>query len=60
MAMPLYEQTSELRKRILGDEHPNTLETMQNLAMSYYHFGRRQEAMPLYETDVRVPATYIG
>jgi hypothetical protein len=31
-AEPLYRRTLELRKRILGEEHPHTLSSMNNLA----------------------------
>jgi len=43
--MRLDKQTLELRKRILGDEHPATLRSMNGLATSYSYLDQYQEAM---------------
>jgi hypothetical protein len=32
------------QKRLLGEEHPNTLTSMNNLALTYHHQGRWDEA----------------
>jgi hypothetical protein len=34
-AKELFVQVMETRKRVLGDEHPNTLSSMGNLALTY-------------------------
>jgi hypothetical protein len=34
----------EMRRRVLGDEHPDTFVTMGNLASTYYDQGRWKEA----------------
>lgn len=47
--MDLFRQTIELQKRILGDEHPNTLLSMSGLAGSYYMLGQYQEAMEIFK-----------
>ena len=36
-------QTIELQKRILGDEHPDTLRFMNGLAKSYFNLDQYQE-----------------
>lgn len=46
-AMPLFHQIFEARKRLLGDEHPDTLRVMNNIAESFTKLGRYQEAMNL-------------
>jgi eukaryotic-like serine/threonine-protein kinase len=38
-ALPLFEQTLAKRKETLGPDHPNTLNTMNNLAMAYQKNG---------------------
>ena len=44
----------ETRKRVLGEEHPNTLTSMGNLASTYRQQGRSKEAE---ELEVRVMET---
>ncbi|KAI9773955.1 MAG: hypothetical protein M1839_001967 [Geoglossum umbratile] len=46
-AMELRVKVLEASQRTLGNEHPNTLVAMSNLASSYSDLGRRQEAMEL-------------
>jgi len=46
-AESLHLQTLELRKRVLGEEHPDTLMSADNLAMIYGAQGRYDEAEPL-------------
>ena len=40
-------QVLEIRKRVLGEEHPNTLTSMGNLASTYADQGRWKEAEEL-------------
>jgi tetratricopeptide (TPR) repeat protein len=57
-AEELFEQVMETRKRVLGDEHPDTLASMANLASTYWNQGRWKEAeelnMQVIETRKRV------
>ena len=48
-ALPLLEQTLELRKAKLGPEHPDTLGTMGNLAKTYLVGEQPEKALPLFE-----------
>jgi tetratricopeptide (TPR) repeat protein len=48
-AVELKEKVLEATKRTLGEEHPDTLLSMGNLASSYSDVGRRQEAIELEE-----------
>ena len=43
------EAVLEKRRRILGDEHPDTLTTMHNLATTYRAQGRNVEAATIEE-----------
>ena len=45
----LYERTLADCERALGADHPYTLRTRNNLAMSYWAAGRTAEAIPLLE-----------
>ncbi|KAF2008245.1 hypothetical protein BU24DRAFT_210045, partial [Aaosphaeria arxii CBS 175.79] len=46
-AEQLFVQVVELAKRVLGEEHPNTLTSMANLALIYTYQGRWKEAEEL-------------
>ncbi|MCJ1255882.1 Kinesin light chain 3 [Lignoscripta atroalba] len=59
-AVKLSEQVLKVRKRILGDEHPDTLKSMNNLACSYSDLGQRQEALKLSEQVLKVSKRILG
>jgi tetratricopeptide (TPR) repeat protein len=40
------------RERVLGDTHPDTLASRNNLALAYQATGRLGEAIPLYERNL--------
>ena len=48
-AAALQEELLEKRKLILGVEHPTTLTTMDDLALTYWEQGRMTEATSLEE-----------
>ncbi|MFC4066705.1 FxSxx-COOH system tetratricopeptide repeat protein [Actinoplanes subglobosus] len=48
-AVPLYEQALADRRRALGDDHPQTLVSVNNLAGAYESAGDLGRAVPLYE-----------
>ena len=48
-AVPLLEATFTVRQRVLGDDHPDTLTSRNNLAYTYESAGRLDEAIDLYE-----------
>lgn len=50
----LYAQTLAVTKRTLGEEHPNTLTSINNLAELYGSQGRYSEAEPLYVRALEV------
>ncbi|KAL9606787.1 MAG: hypothetical protein Q9179_000077 [Wetmoreana sp. 5 TL-2023] len=53
-ALQLTERVVEVYQRSLGEEHPDTLSSMNNLANRYSEAGRRQEALQLTERVVEV------
>ena len=48
-AIPLFEQTLADRRRLLGEEHPDTLSSADSLAHAYESAGRLEQALPLFE-----------
>jgi serine/threonine protein kinase len=50
----------ELRKRVLGPEHPDTLNAMSNLAYSYDRQGRWQEAKEMLEKLLEIHERTLG
>ncbi|KFG77601.1 hypothetical protein MANI_021620 [Metarhizium anisopliae] len=59
-AFELREKIFEASQRTLGDEHPDTLDAMNNLANSYRDLGRRQEAMELEEKAFEASQRTLG
>ena len=45
----MWEEVLSLRKKVLGEEHPDTITAMSNLAASLSELGRYQEAVKQYE-----------
>ncbi|KAH8804021.1 hypothetical protein DL96DRAFT_1686779 [Flagelloscypha sp. PMI_526] len=48
-ALKLKEQVVELRKRILGPEHPHTLTSLHVLALTYFDLDQHPEALDLMQ-----------
>ena len=56
----LNHQTLEARKRVLGPEHPDTLSSMNNLALAYHALGRDKEAEALFRQTLDIRRRVIG
>jgi hypothetical protein len=59
-AEALQVQVMQMRKRVLGDEHPDTLTSMGNLASTYRNQGRWQEAEELEVQVMQTTKTALG
>jgi tetratricopeptide (TPR) repeat protein len=59
-AMGMMEACLEARKRVLGDDHPDTLDSMNNLALTYVELGRHEEAMGLEEACLEAQKRVLG
>ena len=59
-ALGMTEQVVQLRKTKLGEDHPDTLCSMHNLAVWYSEAGRRPEALQLTEQVVQLSKTKLG
>ncbi len=58
--LQLTERVVEVRKRTLGEEHPDTLRSIYSLAISYRDVGRPQEALELAERVVEARKRTLG
>ena len=50
----------ETRKRVLGEEHPDTLTSMNNLAYTWKEQGRDEEAIKLMTECVQLRTQILG
>jgi tetratricopeptide (TPR) repeat protein len=59
-AEPLYEQALKLYRTVLGEQHPSTATSLNNLALLYYNQGRYEEAEPLYKQALTICIKVLG
>jgi tetratricopeptide (TPR) repeat protein len=59
-AIPLCEQTLEIWQSELGDRHPDTATSLNNLAALYYSMGAYDRALPLYEQAIDILEDVLG
>jgi tetratricopeptide (TPR) repeat protein len=59
-AEPLYKRALEGLERVLGKEHPDTLTSVNNLALLYQAEGRLAEAQPLYKRALEARERLLG
>ncbi|MEO1396829.1 MAG: toll/interleukin-1 receptor domain-containing protein, partial [Cyanobacteria bacterium J06634_5] len=59
-AEPLYIDALAMRKRLLGDEHPDVAGSLNNLALLYYNQGRYSDAEPLYIDALAMSKRLLG
>src|SRR5262249_11558165 len=57
---PAFEETARLAKAKLGDDHPSTLTSMNNLASVYHATGQIEKALPLYEATLPLMKAKLG
>jgi eukaryotic-like serine/threonine-protein kinase len=60
VALPLFRETLKVREARLGREHPETLESMNNLAGAYRAAGKVDLALPLFEKTLKVAESKLG
>ena len=54
------ERTYEIRHRVLGDDHPDTLVSMNNLAALYMDQGKSSQAEPLLTKSLAIRSRVLG
>jgi tetratricopeptide (TPR) repeat protein len=60
LALPLFEETLKLNKAKLGADHPVTLTSMNNLAVSYQAADKLDLALPLFEETLKLNKAKLG
>ena len=50
----------EISDRVLGEEHPDTLRSMFNLALTYERLGRSDEALKVHEACLAIRKRVLG
>ena len=56
----MHEQALADRERVLGPDHPDTLDSRDNLALAYQAAGRTDEAIPLHEQALAAYERVLG
>ena len=59
-AIVLLEKARTTRQAKLGPEHPDTLESMNNLALAYRAAGKLDLALPLFEETLKLKKAMLG
>ncbi|MCA9125281.1 MAG: CHAT domain-containing protein, partial [Planctomycetales bacterium] len=59
-AEPLYRQSLEIRKEVLGEKHPDYAGGLNNLALLYYHMDDFASAEPLYRQSLEILKPVFG
>ncbi|AFZ26376.1 tetratricopeptide repeat protein [Cylindrospermum stagnale PCC 7417] len=59
-AEPLYLQSLEIKKRQLGQDHPDVANSLNNLAALYEFQGRYSDAEPLYLQSLEILKRQLG
>jgi len=48
-ALPLFKEAYRIRKEVLGEKHPKTIMSLNNLTQTYHELGDLQDFLPLFE-----------
>jgi tetratricopeptide (TPR) repeat protein len=59
-AEPLFTSVLEARRRLLGEDHPDTLLSMNNLADQYLYEGKYAQAEPLFTKVLDLQLRVLG
>src|SRR5271157_2157900 len=59
-AEPLLQEALRIRQKVLGSEHPDTAQSLNNLALLYWATGEYAKAEPLYQEALRILQKVLG
>jgi tetratricopeptide (TPR) repeat protein len=59
-AEPLLQEALRIRQKVLGSEHPDTVTSLNNLAVQYQDMGEYAKAEPLYQEALRLHKKVLG
>ena len=54
------QQVLELRRKVLGSEHPDTLRLMNDLAFTHSELGRHEKALAMYQQVLELKRKILG
>ncbi len=60
LAQPWYQQSVSIVKSRLGENHPDTATSLNNLANLYLHQGKYEQAEPLYIQTLELRKQFLG
>ncbi len=60
MTLRIYEEVFNIKERVLGAEHPDTLTTRHNMAWALDKQGKYDEAMRIYEEVLNIQERVLG
>jgi tetratricopeptide (TPR) repeat protein len=60
IAMPLFQRALRLREQVLGELHPDTAQTLSNLAYLYHHQDLFEEAMHFLQRSLSIRQQVLG
>jgi tetratricopeptide (TPR) repeat protein/tRNA A-37 threonylcarbamoyl transferase component Bud32 len=60
IAEPLFKQVLAMCERIFGDEHLNTVNSLNKLALLYYNQGKYDDAEPLFQRALAITERLCG
>ncbi|MDF5733095.1 MAG: CHAT domain-containing protein [Rhizonema sp. PD38] len=60
IAIPLAERVLLIREKVLGKEHPDVAQSLNNLALLYKAQGNYQKAEPLYQRSLNIREKVLG
>jgi tetratricopeptide (TPR) repeat protein len=59
-AEPLYQEALRIQRKVLGPEHPDTANSLDNLAGLYQAMGEYAKAEPLRHEALRIRQKVLG
>ncbi len=59
-ALSIFQQVLSIRKKILGEEHPDYALSLNNLALLYVYMARYKKALPLYKQALAINKKILG
>jgi tetratricopeptide (TPR) repeat protein len=59
-AEPLCRQSLEIRRQVLGEQHPDFATSLSSLASLYGSMGRYEDAEPLYRQTLEIRLKALG
>jgi tetratricopeptide (TPR) repeat protein len=59
-AKPLFEEALEIRLKVLGRDHPDTAESLNNLAVIYENMGEYAKGEPLLREALEIRQKLLG